>query len=129
MNSINIKREISDTLENAIERVTRALSGEGFGILTRIDMHSKIKEKTAKDIIPTIILGACNPHLAYEAYTANSDVASLLPCNAVIREISPGRLSVEFAKPSGMMKMLGDARLAGLAEAADVRLATALAKV
>jgi len=129
MNSINIKREISDNLENAIERATKALAGEGFGILTRIDMHSKIKEKTGKDIIPTVILGACNPNLAYEAYTADSDVASLLPCNAVIREIAPGRLSVEFAKPTGMMKMLGNDKLLALAEAADVRIAAALAKV
>ncbi len=129
MSSINIKREISDSLENAIERVTKALSGEGFGILTRIDMHSKIKEKTGKDIIPTVILGACNPVLAYEAYTANSDVASLLPCNAVIREVAPGRLSVEFAKPSSMMQILGDVGLVALAESADFRIAAALAKV
>jgi len=129
MSGINYKREISDTLENAIERTTRALSAEGFGILTRIDMHSKIKEKTGQDIIPTVILGACNPNLAYEAYTADSDVASLLPCNAVLREISPGRLSVEFAKPSGMMKMLGNDKLIALSEEADVRIAAALAKV
>ena len=129
MNSINIKREISDTLENAIERVTKALSGEGFGILTRIDMHSKIKEKTGKDIIPTVILGACNPNLAYEAYSADSDVASLLPCNAVIREIAPGRLSVEFAKPTGMMKILGNDKLVALAKEADIRIEAALAKV
>ena len=91
MDSINFKREIADTVDNAIERATRALGAEGFGILTRIDMHSKIKEKTGKDIIPTVILGACNPNLAYEAYTANTDVASLLPCNAVIREVAPGQ--------------------------------------
>ena len=129
MNSINIKREISDTVEQAVARVTRALADEGFGILTRIDMHSKIKEKTGKDIIPTVILGACNPNLAYEAYNANTDVASLLPCNAVIRELSPGRISVEFARPSGMMKILGDDSLTALAGAADERIESALAKV
>lgn len=129
MSGINFKREISDTLENAIERATKALSAEGFGILTRIDMHSKIKEKTGKDIIPTVILGACNPNMAYEAYAADSDVASLLPCNAVLREITPGRLSIEFAKPSGMMKVLGNDKLIALAEEADVRIAAALAKV
>lgn len=129
MASINSKREISDTLEHAVERVTKALGDQGFGILTRIDMHSKIKDKTGKDIIPTVILGACNPNLAYEAYTADSDVASLLPCNAVIREIAPGSLSIEFAKPSGMMKMLGNDKLIALAEVADASIATALAKV
>jgi uncharacterized protein (DUF302 family) len=127
--NINFKREITDTVDHAIERATKALGVEGFGILTRIDMHSKIKEKTGKEIIPTVILGACNPNLAYEAYTANSDVASLLPCNAVIREIAPGRISLEFAKPTGMMQMLGDTRLAELAREADAKIERALANV
>jgi uncharacterized protein (DUF302 family) len=129
MTAINFKREIADTVDHAVERATKALSAEGFGILTRIDMHSKIKEKTGKDIIPTVILGACNPNLAYEAYTANSDVASLLPCNAVIRELAPGKVSVEFIKPTSMMKVLGDARLTALAAEADDRIERALTKV
>lgn len=126
MTTINFKREIADTIDHAIERITKALGAEGFGILTRIDMHSKIKEKTGKEIIPTVILGACNPMLAYEAYTANSDVASLLPCNAVIREIAPGRISVELAKPTAMMQILGDAGLAELAREADAKIERAL---
>ena len=126
MTTINFKREIADTLDHAIERITKALGAEGFGILTRIDMHSKIKEKTGKEIIPTVILGACNPMLAYEAYTANSDVASLLPCNAVIREVAPGKISVEFVKPTAMMQILGDAGLANLAREADTKIERAL---
>lgn len=129
MSGLNFKREIPDTVDHAIERVTKALGEEGFGILTRIDMHSKIKEKTGKEIVPTVILGACNPNLAYEAYTANSDVASLLPCNAVIREIAPGIISVELAAPSAMMRILGDANLTELAHEADVRIKRALANV
>jgi uncharacterized protein (DUF302 family) len=129
MTTINFKREISDTVDHAIERATKALGAEGFGILTRIDMHGKIKEKIGKEIIPTVILGACNPNLAYEAYTANSDVASLLPCNAVIREIAPGRISLEFAKPTAMMQILGDAGLTELAREADAKIERALANV
>lgn len=129
MTAINFKREIDGTVDHAIERATRALGAAGFGILTRIDMHSKIREKTGKEIIPTVILGACNPNLAYEAYSANSDVASLLPCNAVIREIAPGRISLEFAKPTAMMRILGDDRLAELAREADAKIELALANV
>ncbi|WP_435626410.1 DUF302 domain-containing protein [Candidatus Ferrigenium straubiae] len=125
--TINFKREISTTMDQAIERITKALGAEGFGILTRIDMHSKIKERTGKDLIPTVILGACNPMLAYEAYTANSDVASLLPCNAVVREVAPGRISLELAKPTAMMQILGDAGLAKLAQEADTKIERALA--
>lgn len=129
MTAVNFKREIQATVDAAVERVTKALAAEGFGILTRIDMHSKIKEKTGKEIVPTVILGACNPLLAYEAYTANSDVASLLPCNAVIREVAPGRISVELAAPTAMMLILGDAKLTELAREADTRIQRALAAV
>jgi uncharacterized protein (DUF302 family) len=64
MTNINFKREIPDTVDHAIERVTKALGAEGFGLLTRIDMHSKIEEKTGKVIVPTVILGAYNPNFA-----------------------------------------------------------------
>jgi uncharacterized protein (DUF302 family) len=127
MATINFKREISATMDQAIERATKALGAAGFGVLTRIDMHSKIKEKTGKEIIPTVILGACNPNLAYEAYAANSDVASLLPCNAVIREVAPGKISLEFVKPTAMMQILGDSRLEKLAREADTKIENALA--
>lgn len=129
MNSINFKRKVSGNMDSVIERVTKALSTEGFGILTRIDMHSKIKDKTGKEIIPTVILGACNPGLAYEAYTANSDVASLLPCNAVIREIEPDSMSVEFAKPSALLMILGDANLTAMARVADASIESVLTRV
>ena len=121
MNRINFKREIAATLDQAVERVTQALAAQGFGILTRIDMHSKIKDKTDKEIIPTVILGACNPMLAYEA--------SLLPCNAVIRELAPGKISVELAAPSAMMRILGDENLVQLADAADKKIELALTQM
>lgn len=129
MNTINFKREIADTLDQAVERVTKALGKEGFGVLTRIDLHHKIKEKLGKDVVPTVILGACNPNLAYEAYTQNSDVAGLLPCNAVLRETAPGKISVELTAPSAMMKVLGDTQLVELAGEADARIQVALSNV
>ena len=127
--AINFKREIECDFDTAIDRVTKSLQGVGFGILTRIDMHTKIKEKIGKDMPRLVILGACNPTLAYEAFNANSDVASLLPCNAVVREVRTGTVSVELAKPSSLMKILGDAALEKLAVQADTRLAQALESI
>jgi uncharacterized protein (DUF302 family) len=129
MNVINFKREIDGSLEAAVARVTSALAEQGFGILTRIDMHSKIFEKTGKEIIPTVILGACNPTLAYEAYIANSDVAGLLPCNAAVRELAKGKISIELAAPSAMMRILGDDKLVKLAVEADKKIKEALANI
>ena len=51
------------------------------------------------------------------------DVASLLPCNVVLREVAPERISVEIARPSAMMAFLDDPKLANMAEEADGRLA------
>ena len=124
--SVNMKREINATVEEAVERVTSALKTEGFGILTRIDLHEKIKEKLGKDLPPVVILGACNPQLAYEAFQYNSDVASLLPCNAVIRETGSGKVSIELAKPTAMMEILGDQEMVNLAKTADEKLEKAL---
>ena len=127
--AINFKREISSTLDSAIDRVTTALKNEGFGVLTRRrDLHSKIKEKIGKDLRPVVILGACNPLLAYEAYQRNPDVASLLPCNAVLREVADGCVSIELAKPSSLMEILGDQELVSLAKDADARLQRVLEK-
>lgn len=129
MSELNFKREINANLDDAVERVTAALKEEGFGVLTRIDFHSKMKEKLGKDVQPTIILGACNPGLVYEAFLRNTDVTSLIPCNAVVREIAPGRVSIELAKPSFMMKMLGERELENLATVADAKLNAALQRL
>jgi uncharacterized protein (DUF302 family) len=123
---INIKREVVGSVEEVVQKITESLASEGFGILTRIDFHTKIKEKLNKNIGPTVILGSCNPALALEAFQYNSDVASLLPCNAVIREIAQNKVSVELVKPTALMKILDDEELVKLSEDADLRLQRAL---
>jgi uncharacterized protein (DUF302 family) len=129
MDAISFKTVISAEVEDAVNLVTDALKTEGFGILTRIDLHAKIKEKLGKELSPMVILGACNPRLAYEAYRLNPDVASLLPCNAVIRGIGSGRISVELAKPSTLMTLLDSPELVELARDADASLERALSRV
>lgn len=129
MSNLNFKKTIDGNLESVADRVTEALKTEGFGVLTRIDLHVKIKEKLGIVIPPAVILGACNPQLAYEAYSSNPDVASLLPCNAVIREIGELKFSVELAKPSALMEILGDRKLIELSSEADEKLRRVLEKI
>ena len=128
-NQINFKTELSGDFDSLIDRVTSALKGEGFGVLTRIDMHTKIEEKIGKKLPKVVILAACNPTMAYEAYTANSDVASLLPCNVVLRDVGDGKVSIEIIKPSAMMNMLGDKTLDQLAQEADNLLENVISKI
>ena len=129
MNSINIKKEIRGQFEDVIVRLTAELKAQGFGILSRIDLHEKFKEKLDKEILPVSILGACNPALAYEAYQANTDVAALLPCNAVVRDLGKGQISIELAKPTSLMEMLKDQKLVEAAKAADKSLFAVLEKL
>ena len=72
-------------------------------ILTRIDFDRKIEEKLGEKIGRCVILGACNPSLALEAYKQSTDVALLIPCNIVVREAPNGRVIIEAMRPSKML--------------------------
>ncbi len=124
--SVNFKKEINATVEDAINQVMEALKTQGFGVLTRIDLHEKFLEKLGKSIAPVVVLGACNPQMAFEAYARNTDVASLIPCNAVVRDIGNHKVSIELVKPSSLMQITGDESLVALARDADKKLGLAL---
>jgi uncharacterized protein (DUF302 family) len=91
----------------AIERVTEALKAEGFGVLTRIDVHDTLKKKIGADFRPYSILGACNPHLAHKALSARGDVGMMLPCNVTVEAAGDGSTLVRIADPQ-MMMTVGD---------------------
>lgn len=90
--------------------VRDALSAEGFGVLTEIDveatLRTKLGDEEADGVGPTRILGACNPGLAHRALMTQRDVALMLPCNVVLREIA-GRTEVSIADPALMVQMAG----------------------
>lgn len=129
MRQLNFKKVITGNLDQVIAKVTESLKKRGFGVLTRIDFHQKMKEKLNKELPPTVILGACNPQLAYEAYLATTDVTSLVPCNAVVREVGQGRYSVELVSPAALMQLLDNPKLVRQAAAADAALQAVLAEL
>ena len=114
---------INAAFDDAIERTTAALKEQGFGVLTRIDVHDTLREKIGVDFRRYVILGACNPPIAHRALSRRAEVGLMLPCNVTVDEVEAGTVDVRIANPHAMMEVVGeDAELAAVADEATKRL-------
>lgn len=109
--------------EDAIARTTEALKKEGFGILTDIDVKETLKKKIGADFRNYRILGACNPPFAHQALLAEDKVGTMLPCNIIVQEISPGHVEVAAIDPLASMQAIGNAELEKVARRVREKLA------
>jgi uncharacterized protein (DUF302 family) len=114
MISYGFKKEISLPFDEAEKVVTEELKKRGFGILTKIDVKEKFKEKLGIEFPNYVILGACNPSLAHQALVAEQDIGLLLPCNVVIYE-KEGKTFLDVMKPSTAMGMVDNQGLKEIA--------------
>lgn len=96
-------KTITDSFENAIQKVTEALKKEGFGILTEIDLKATLKKKLDVDFYNYTILGACNPPFAYKALLAEDKIGTMLPCNVIVQEKVAGQIEVSAVDPAASM--------------------------
>ena len=106
---------IDDSFEDAIDRVTEALAGEGFGVLTTIDVSATLKKKLDVDFQRYTILGACNPGYAHKALLAEDKIGTMLPCNVIVQETPDGKTEVAAIDPMASMMAIENPGLGGIA--------------
>jgi len=111
----HFSRTLDIGFDKAVERVIDALKKEGFGVLTDIDVKATLKKKLDVDFRKYLILGACNPPFAYKALTLEDKIGTMLPCNVVVQEISPGKVEVSAVDPVSSMKAIENPALAEVA--------------
>jgi uncharacterized protein (DUF302 family) len=117
-----------DTSFGEIELQVRAeLAKEGFGILTEFNVKNKFKEKLGKDFRDYIILGACNPGLAWEAFDREINIGTLLPCNVVVYRDDDDKTVVMVMDPVAALGVIGNAGLTNIAAQVRVRMERVLA--
>ena len=91
------------SFDQAIELVTAELKKEGFGVLTEIDIKDTLKNKLDVDFKKYKILGACNPHFAFEALKSEDRIGLFLPCNVIVEEHENGEVEVSAIDPIASM--------------------------
>ncbi|MBM4188798.1 MAG: DUF302 domain-containing protein [Gemmatimonadetes bacterium] len=116
-------------IEAAVERLTEALRGEGFGVLTTIDLAATFKNKLGVAFRPYLILGVCNPMLAHQAVSAVPETGLLLPCTVTVEALGTQATQIRIANPEAVLTTAGFGdvpEVLGVAREAKARLSRVL---
>jgi uncharacterized protein (DUF302 family) len=127
MTDATLSTTLHTAFPDAVQRTRAALSGQGFGVLTEIDVQATMRAKLGVEMEDYLILGACNPPLANRALDAERRIGVLLPCNVVVRRTGPDTVLVEAADPRMMADVADAPGVAAVADEATDRLRAAMA--
>ena len=127
--SYTIDRIIAGAKFDAVDARTRtALAANGFGVLTEIDVAATMKKKIDVDMPAYLILGACNPKMAWQAIGMEPRVGAMLPCNVILRAIDGG-VEVSAIDPVASMQAIDNEPLHAVAAQVRDLLAKAIAAI
>jgi uncharacterized protein (DUF302 family) len=123
-----LKKTVPLAITDAEAHVRKALAGEGFSVLTEIDVTSTLEEELGETFRPYRILGACNPALAHQALEAETDIGLLLPCNVVVYQgETSGESVVAILDPETQLSLTGREDMVPLAREVRHRMERVLA--
>lgn len=109
------EKTLNTDFETAVSKTVEALKKEGFGVLSEIDIHEKLKEKLGVDFRKYKILGACNPAYAYQALQKENKIGVMLPCNVIIQEEYDGTIEIAAVDPVASMSAIENPELRNIA--------------
>lgn len=112
--------------DQALEQTKAALKEQGFGVLSEIDFKATMKAKLDIDVQRYMMLGVCNPPLAYQAMSIDKTVGLMLPCSVVVYDNGDGSSTVSVLNPLAAIGLLGNPALEPMAVAAKDRLTVAI---
>lgn len=122
-------KTLSIRFDDAVTRTRDALAAEGFGVITEIDIQKTLKDKIGADFRRYLILGACNPRLAYEALTLEANVGAMLPCNVVVQDAGDGHTEVSAINPVASMQAIDNPDLKDKAQLVADKLRSVIGKL
>ena len=125
---IALETRTSLSYDEAIQRCRDALTAEGFGVLTEIDIRATLKKKLGVDHEPYVILGACHPPSAHRALTAFPAIGVLLPCNVTV-SVERGQTVIRAMNPEAAMGVVAEPAIDQVATEVGEALRRVLAKV
>ena len=117
-----VSRSVSLDFDAAVAKTIDALKGEGFGVLTDIDIAATLKQKLGVEFRKYRILGACNPGLAHKALSVEDKIGVMLPCNVIVQEMADGVVDVAAIDPRMAMQQIGNPALTEISAAVAERL-------
>lgn len=111
----HFSKTVNLPFDAAVAAATAALKNHGFGVLTQIDVKDTLKKKIGVDFRPYLILGACNPKLAYEALTHEDKIGTMLPCNVVVQQREGEAVEISAVDPVASMSAIDNQKLGAVA--------------
>lgn len=115
--------------DDVVSATRTALSGQGFGVLTEIDVKATLKKKIGAETADYLILGACNPHMAHKAMQIEPRVGAMLPCNVIIRSTGGGKIEVSAIDPLASMEAIDNEKLKSVAGEVKKMMETVIASI
>ena len=123
------QRVINDSFENVEIRTRESIAEQGFGVLTEVNVKDTLKKKLDVEFSKYMILGACNPLLAFDALKIEKGVGLFMPCNIVLWENEDGSTTVNAVDTTIMSDRIQNDEIEEIAQRVNKILKTALDKI